>query len=482
VGDDRRARLATFVSRQMLGPAEGVMSRLARVGEHCQMKLIGYACRHPRPPVRRAYLALGELTVLLGPNDSGKSTLLRAIERDLAGGHFGIDPENDSRIGGAFYAAVSDDELNAVIRAASTTRHRSGYTEVQSAPRPPWGDGLWTIQPTRDEELADPVAAAMDSLARPKKGPPRDDVLAALASSRILAFECAGRTEPAGLLVWNAYWCLPPWMELSIELVAALEASDLEPFRSQRERGDGNPFFSTGLYSAVHGTPEHLYVEGAPVAVVVLGATTEVPMPKSLAAPASFQSLQAAVAGGVTSLVNVMMRGQQDAARDEDYDAAERAERTAPRAWLTKQNGLYGLSEEATAAASFISSAATRLLPSFLSDRYRIDVALTDVDRWSETEPLKLMVRAMNKGNLIKDFPIDDVADGFRVWLQLALLNALEDAGRASSWLRSLATCTTPTWRPGMRTAQAETLRKRKPRPALPTSDLTPPVASSRRY
>jgi hypothetical protein len=50
------------------------------------------------------------------------------------------------------------------------------------------------------------------------------------------------------------------------------------------------------------------------------------------------------------------------------------------------------------------------------------------------------MVRPKSQGSLTEDFPIDNVADGFRIWLQLALLNALEDAGRATRLLRSLAT------------------------------------------
>lgn len=38
------------------------------------MKLVGDSCRHPEPPLRTAFLPLNNLTVLLGPNDSGKSS------------------------------------------------------------------------------------------------------------------------------------------------------------------------------------------------------------------------------------------------------------------------------------------------------------------------------------------------------------------------------------------------------------------------
>ena len=94
------------------------------------MKIVGYACRHPDPPLRKAYLPLNDLTVLLGPNDSGKSSLLRAVERDLSGGHFDhVDDEIKTLIGGVFYAEVSKDELWAIAGTATRTRdeQRSEY-------------------------------------------------------------------------------------------------------------------------------------------------------------------------------------------------------------------------------------------------------------------------------------------------------------------------------------------------------------------
>jgi hypothetical protein len=110
------------------------------------MRLIGYACRHSDPPLREAFLALGDLTVLLGPNDAGKTSLLHAVNRDLSGGHFGHTDEEEVKLtGGVFYAEVTDNELWAIASTAMRTRteHSGELGRRSRGRRPTWDDGLW---------------------------------------------------------------------------------------------------------------------------------------------------------------------------------------------------------------------------------------------------------------------------------------------------------------------------------------------------
>ena len=93
------------------------------------MELVGYSCRHPEPPLRHVHLSLGSLTVLLGSNDAGKSSLLRAVARDLDGGHYGLaEPELDRQIGSVFFALASEDELRELV--GRLTRPGSPYAPV----------------------------------------------------------------------------------------------------------------------------------------------------------------------------------------------------------------------------------------------------------------------------------------------------------------------------------------------------------------
>ncbi len=389
------------------------------------MKIVGYACRHPDPPLRKAYLPLNDLTVLLGPNDSGKSSLLRAVERDLSGGHFDhVDDEIKTLIGGVFYAEVSKDELWAIAGTATRTRdeQRSEYGARSQGRRPPWDDGLW--KPARDgSSPGDP-----DQLIEDLQTPSRKPVLDVLKDSRIVGIECAGRND-MGQRVWNVYWCLPPLATLEQSLREAVEASDL-PFMQRRRSGRNG--LRLGMYAALHGNAGHLCVEAAPLPVIALGPFVDLPMPIGLAVPTTdFDAIHQAVDRGITRLVEVVRHCRRDVTLDGDrLSPEEKRERESPRGWVETNGEDVYISRAAYAAAEFLSATATRLIPDFVSDTYEVEIHLRKLDAWLQGAPFEILLRRrVEEGMASPYFPIARAADGHRLWLQLALLDAIEHIG-----------------------------------------------------
>jgi hypothetical protein len=400
------------------------------------VKLIGYACRHPDPPLRKAFLPLSDLTVLLGPNDSGKSSLLRAVERDLSGGHFDqVNAEMTTLIGGVFYVEASKDELWAIAGTAARTRDelRSEYGPSRQGRRPPWDDGLW--KPPREGLHPGDADALIEHLQ--SETPSRKPVLDALKDSPIVGVECAGRND-MGQRVWNVYWCLPALATLDEGLREAVEASDL-PFIARRRTGPHA--YRVGMYAALHGNAEHLCVKAAPVPVIALGPFVDLPMPTGLAVPTDFDAIHEAVDRGITRLVDIVRHCRRDVTLDGDQlPLEEKRAREAPRGWVETDGEDVYISRAAYAAAEFLSATATRLIPDFVSDTYEVEIHLRKLDTWLQEAPFEIMLRRRREGMAAPDFPIERAADGHRLWLQLALLDALEHVGTIQTLIRDRVT------------------------------------------
>jgi AAA domain, putative AbiEii toxin, Type IV TA system len=171
-----------------------------------------------------------------------------------------------------------------------------------------------------------------------------------------------------------------------------------------------------------------------------MGSTTDVPLPVALAVPADSAALQAAVTDAVSSFVETARHAREDAHRDGDpLPPDERRARAAPQGWVEDLgNGGYAISVSAQAACAFISAAANNLLPAFVRDRYRLQVALRELPEWFASRPLDLVLHERDQERS-SGFDIERAADGHRLWIQLALLDALEEAGRVESYLWRLA-------------------------------------------
>lgn len=404
------------------------------------MRLFAYACRHVDPPVRRGLLPITELTILLGPNDSGKSSWLRAVERDLRGGHIPTaDERRDHTIAGVFYARMMPREIAHLFDEALAARGSVGAGRPWGGTRPPWDDGLWHLDRKPARELSLAMDADWAQELRTQLSVDHDErlpILDALAASDIVAFEPAG--HESGQRLWNVYWCLPPLGDLPDLLAQELRASSLRFFEEDRARTAGERWYTRGTYAFSHGSPNHLRVEGAPVAVVAVGQVQRFPMPTGLAVPTDPDSIRDAVIGAVTRLSEAARYGLHDTQVEGELSKAEREHRQPPRGWLDQSDGYYRVDPDVLAACAFVRHAANRLLPEFLASRYELIVETRPVDDWFTDGPLRLMLRPRG-GEPRDDFELDDVADGLRLWLQLALLEAAEQTGRVRTFLYEIA-------------------------------------------
>ncbi len=158
-------------------------------------------------------------------------------------------------------------------------------------------------------------------------------------------------------------------------------------------------------------------------------------------APAPFPDLVDAIADGVSTLVRTARYGVRDIVHDDPLDAEETAERLAPRVWL-EQEGLipaWQIDPLASGALRLIEAEARRLLPDFVTDRYTLGVEFRDVDRWFVQHPIRVELSPTGTtGYGPRPFDIDDVADGFRLWLQLALLGAVEELASVTALLHPI--------------------------------------------
>ncbi|KKK86998.1 hypothetical protein LCGC14_2757640, partial [marine sediment metagenome] len=71
-----------------------------------------------------------------------------------------------------------------------------------------------------------------------------------------------------------------------------------------------------------------------------------------------------------------------------------------------------------------LSNAATRILPPFIAKKYELLVIPAPFPEWSESRPLEVRLRDRGTHD---EFPIGQVASGFRIWIQMALLESLDE-------------------------------------------------------
>lgn len=258
-------------------------------------------------------------------------------------------------------------------------------------------------------------------------------MLEALADSRIVCFESEVRDGNSKRRT-AAYWCLPPFRDLATPVREALEACELSRFSS-----DGRSGIRRGFGRLSFGGAAHLNLEDAPVVVAPLGWQPRFAAPVPLRAPADFKHVREAVADAVTRAVVAVRHGEADAVDATHWNRREEEMRRAPGTWLTECDSRWEIDPVARWALDVLAREARSLLAPFVSEHYELCLWFRPLKHWFVDDPIAIELSRRDAAPMVVDFPIEQVAEGLALWVQLALIGAAQDLERISGRLHSLA-------------------------------------------
>ena len=454
-------------------------------------------------PLCRGYLPFDDLTGVVGPNDSGKTQLLELIAGVLAGTKQGVlfaecSPEEFSALTAhALADLVREVEEEEEFDADASTEYKSTPGD-----RSTWWDGpSWSDTPIDATELEsikleggeDAVPAWHDALLHAVQGQEHawQIVLRAAAGHHapgssaeqpghedmlLVALEPAGipkpqryfdpgmraildafqgseaeeRSRPAAEVVqgWSLYWCLPPFDTLPQVVSTALVDLGIRP--SPSEPAD---LWEERMAADPPSALEHCRLRHAPILVAPVGRTPLAISPLALQLPLDLASVIERISTGLRRFVSVTRWAER---------LLEESEEFSPERWgfddlgegnseswqpvrtdealsiYDNRSGIWQLHPHASHALSLIAGLARALLPGFISDRYELRDYLVAAgsDDWKDPE---VSLRLAGVGDEDDEFSIDQAAEGYKVWIQLALLTAVDLVERLTARLRGFA-------------------------------------------
>lgn len=349
------------------------------------MRLIGFAFRDVRKgPLRAGYTALGDVTALIGPNDSGKSSTLGLLAHAMAPDSAaelrtfaGRADETETIV----YVACSPGERDLLLGQVADPTHDPAETpdldsdDAFEVMRGPSADPRGSIVQL-EIDLADRYGAATAEL-----------ICSALDATRIFAFQL--NTDRHDRSSWTVHWCLRA--DHSLASAAAGEALELA----------------------------RVAASGEPIALWTLGSTQLGVLPRPVLAP---QGLVAAlnVIEGVIWVLATCIRMTDDS--DELYDDAFAAGYDDHDSWVVGTDGGRELRVHSLilALVEAAEAAANQALPAFVRERYRLSIEVRPILLWAEAGRLRLSLVAED----MTQFDAERAAAGLLTWIEIAVLEA----------------------------------------------------------
>ena len=423
---DGRLRPWGYARARALRCAAGERSQRQRRRSWRPRRLLGaevvaYAFSGSVDPVREGVLKIGELTTIVGPNDSGKSRLLRGFAAALSGGVLPRVAPSGEQTSAAIYARAPG-ELDDLLR--SGTRNNSPPRPLptgQDTPRQRWAARLLPDRPAAQRQ-------------------PLED---ALMESDLVAFTAA---NDGG---WHCWWCLPP-------------IGELKPRRAELAREHlhlamgADPDIDVLARDGIEGpAPASMWQAGVPIAALYLGIAPLTILPAPRFVPGDVEEALLDGARLITFVLRYVRWGRAarehledlarvipEASNPADAQAAAReaieqlddlgVPHDVGQGWVTEEEGGRVVRREATVdtLSQRATAQATNALPQFVRDRYRLDIAPARIG--SRGALLVARITELSSGNT---HTLDEAADGLRLWLELAVRKGIDGIRDASAWL-----------------------------------------------
>lgn len=387
VGSDR-ARAAASAYRA--GTARR-SRRVRRFGNVNWVRIVACAFSGLAGPVTEGFVRLGDVTAVVGPNDSGKSRFLEAFVSALDGRIAALAIKDEIPPTASIYAELDDAETEriALMNRAVDQRNR----------RKPL--------PTMSPELQ-----------------------ASLQSSRLFAFSRGTDT------FWRVWWCLPelPDAAADCELISTL-------------RG-----FPIGAYDLVKritpgGIPACLLHPSAPPFVVEMTGVGDGALPEPVRVPRTVDALVGELAQTIDQILlhASWIEGAHEELdfteaqgwQVEEFQTAKREVRASFQDWMSRSRSRHEIWFKVISAGRGLrrrreldklvrraSRVASRALPEFVSSRYEVVVVIAPAHEWRDRSPLGIELKPRDGG---ANFALDAAADGLQLWIQLALLEAIRE-------------------------------------------------------
>jgi energy-coupling factor transporter ATP-binding protein EcfA2 len=347
----------------------------------------------------RAFLPIDNLTVLLGANGAGKTTTLRALQRELPS--LASAPEvavedDDLAMECTFFVEVSDQQLEALVRDAVQRSQDAEIVWPFRTPGWPPVAKYGAIETDADDVIAEWLTAVQ--AAAPTDLAFDDQLRGLLMTSRIIAVRARSRT------ICDLAWCL--------------------------SRADAEV---AGLAKA----PDGLQDPAIPMPLVPLGTSERTMLPTAVGVPRDLNEIRVELREAMIDILVHLRWGERDHwARTRGIEAADTSTRRGTRAWLEHPDAESStVAPSARALCGLASRLSTALAPPFVSDSHSIDISIEPFPDWDRGGPG--LALELSRGSDVR-FPVRRAADGYKVWLQLALLESVAILRRYSELLHSL--------------------------------------------